>query len=91
MNQAFGPRADFGPMRAGGKRGCFISEVRHKTYVSVDEVGTEAAAVTSVSNSIGFVIDPYQLIADKPFFYAICDDTTGAILFMGIVNDPRSS
>ena len=91
MKMAFAAQADFGPMLAGGKRGLFISEVRHKTYVSVDEVGTEAAAVTSVRMTASAVIKPYLLIANKPFFYAICDDTTGAILFMGIVNDPRAS
>ena len=86
------PKADFGAIRADGAKDLYISEVLHKTFVEVNEEGTEAAAVTSVRMAAGSAAPKrfYNLVADKPFFYAICDDTTGAILFMGTMNNPKS-
>jgi serpin B len=54
--------------------------------VDVNEEGTEAAAVTSVEMHTKSL--PPQFHADRPFFFAIRDDTTGTILFMGSVVDP---
>ena len=60
-----------------------ISEVIHKTYVSVDEEGTEAAAVTS----IGIIATAMPVIpvfrVDKPFLFVIREKSTGVILFIG--------
>ena len=65
----------------------YISEVLHKTFIEVDENGTEAAAVTAVlmKTMAAFVPveDPKEFIADKPFIYFIRDNNSGAILFMG--------
>jgi serpin B len=84
-------KADFSDMAADGASGqeLYISEVKHKTYIQVDEVGTEAAAATSVE--IGLTSMPvydFELKFDRPFFFAIQDKETGAILFMGSVGDP---
>ena len=66
----------------------YIDEVIHKTYIDVDEQGTEAAAVTVVAATGGAssIPQPEEIIefkADKPFTYFICDDINGEILFMG--------
>ena len=66
--------------------GLFISDVKHKTFIEVNEQGTEAAAVTSVE--IGETCIPTGFFAVKPFFFLIRDDRTGAVLFMGKVEDP---
>jgi len=89
IKEAFAAKADFKGMTDGQ---CFISGFKHKTLVEVNEEGTEAAAVTSVRMAAGSAAPKrfYNLVADKPFFYAICDDTTGAILFMGTMNNPKS-
>ena len=63
----------------------FISEVRHKTIIEVNEEGTEAAAVTAV---VGVKSLPPAFRVDRPFFFAIHDDTTRTLLFMGIVVEP---
>jgi serpin B len=63
-----------------------VDSVKHKTFVEVNEEGTEAAAVTSMNASFGV---PFQMNVDRPFFCAIQDYTTGTILFMGTIVDPQ--
>ena len=68
----------------------FISRVLHKTFVEVNEEGTEAAAVTAVEvSTTSFDPDKPQEIffrADRPFIYAIREAHSGAILFIGTLN-----
>ncbi len=68
-----------------------IDAVRHKTFVEVNEAGTEAAAVTAVGiRTTSVRMDtPFQLVADRPFFCAIRDNKTGTILFMGSIVEPK--
>lgn len=87
MGIAFRPAADFSGI--GGERNLLISEVKHKSFVEVNEEGTEAAAVTSVGmelTSAGPQV--YVFNVDRPFLFAIREMTTGLILFIGQVNDP---
>jgi serpin B len=70
----------------------YIDEARHKTFVEVNEEGTEAAAVTSISisaTSVSTEPPPFNMIVDHPFFCAIRDNETGTILFMGYIVDPQ--
>lgn len=90
IKQAFDPgSADFSAM---ADERISISEVKQKSYVAVDEEGTEAAAVTTGmmrANSIQMnQPPPFRMIVDRPFFFVIADRQTQAILFMGIVSDP---
>lgn len=70
----------------------FISEVKQKSFVSVSEEGTEAAAVTSVA--VGETSappeeeTPFEFIVNRPFFFTITDEETGVILFMGSIENP---
>lgn len=91
MGVAFEPgKADFsGMMAADSNQDVYISDVKHKTFIQVDEVGTEAAAVTSVEISVtSMPQNDFDLNFNRPFFYAIQDRDTGAILFMGSVLNP---
>ncbi len=92
MGIAFdGRRADFSGMFADGKPGAAIDEVKHKTFVEVNEEGTEAAAVTSIG-MVRLAMAPqrnFSMIVDRPFFCAIRDNQTGALLFMGAITDPE--
>ncbi len=83
-------KADFSKMAAKGLINQIkISQVKHKTFIEVDEVGTEAAAVSSVEMSMtSMPINDFELKFDRPFFYAIEDSQTGAIIFMGAILDP---
>jgi serine protease inhibitor len=87
MGIAFTGGADFrGINRAGGLN---IDYVKHKTFVEVNEEGTEAAAVTIVAIEKNMVGPQKTLfMVDRPFFFVITEKSTGAILFMGTVKDP---
>ena len=88
MKSAFTRAADFSAM-AGEP--LYISAVKQKSFVDVNEEGTEAAVVTTV-NMAGMAIiapvKPFEMIVDRPFFFVIADNQTGSILFMGVVHDP---
>lgn len=66
----------------------FISKVKHKTFIEVNEKGTEAAAVTSVEMGTTSIGPSNQFIADRPFLFVIREKYTNSILFMGRVEDP---
>lgn len=88
MDIAFAPDlADFS--RMAPLENLYIGEVLHKTFVEVNEEGTEAAAVTSVGVRVTSVPPPpIPFTVDRPFFFAIRDNQTKTVLFMGAVVDP---
>jgi serpin B len=89
MTTAFSESADFSGMRK--QKDLFISDVIHKTFIDVNEQGTEAAAVTKVAMSLGMagpVKKTFLMEVNKPFFFAITDIQSGEILFMGIITNP---
>jgi len=90
MASAFTDTADFSKM-VEGDASLFISKVKQKTYIDVNEEGTEAAAVTgiSVDTTSAPVDDPFVMDVNRPFFFAITDDETGVVLFMGFVANPE--
>ncbi|MEA5566036.1 serpin family protein [Anabaena sp. UHCC 0399] len=88
MGEAFSQQANF----SGIGKNLAISQVRHKTFVEVNEEGTEASAATSVgivATSFKEPQVPFKMIVDRPFFTAIRDNQTGSILFMGAIVDPK--
>jgi serpin B len=71
-----------------------ISEVFHKTFIELNEKGTEAAAATAVAMAYAGAAapppeKPIELKADRPFLFAIQHAGSGACLFLGRVSDPR--
>ena len=87
--------ADFSNLAEIPGQNVYIGFVKHKTYVDVYEEGTEAAAVTVVgmrATSAGIDPEPpFYMEVNKPFFFVIRDNESGANLFMGYITDPRSS
>ena len=70
----------------------FVGVVKQKSFVAVDEEGTEAAAVTTIT-MLNRDIEmnrpkPFEMIVDRPFLFVIADEQTQSILFMGIVSNP---
>lgn len=88
MPLSFSGSADFTGILSKG--GIFISKVKHKTFIEVDEKGTEAAAVTSVEMIITSVgPQKIQFTANKPFVFAITEKDTNTILFLGKLMMPE--
>ncbi len=72
----------------------YISQIFHKTFIAVDEKGTEAAAATAVAMLAGTALrspppPPIEVKVDRPFIYAIQHVPSGVCLFLGRVTDPR--
>jgi serpin B len=89
MAIAFG-RADIPPdLSRIGPGDLAISLVKQKTYVRVDEEGTEAAAVTVVVVSQTVAAQTPALVVDRPYLFAIRERLSGTVLFIGVVRDPR--
>jgi len=90
MLKAFQPNiADFSKIT---DEDLYISSVKHKSFIDVNETGTEAAAVTSVTfttTSIGNEPPKITFLVNKPFIFAITEKDTDAILFIGEVNHPN--
>lgn len=86
---AFDPgKADFGRLGHSSKGNIFIGNVLQKTFISVDEKGTKAGAVTVVEMKCeGAMIETHQVYLDRPFVYMIVDGETRLPVFMGIVKD----
>lgn len=94
MQKAFDPEAaDFSSLvdfsRLPPESNVYISRVIHKTFIEVAEEGTEAAAVTIVEGDMITSIGPQlaRFHADRPFLFAIKENATGTILFLGQVGE----
>jgi len=83
MEIAFTKEANFSGMTSSSVS---IDKIKHKTFVEVNEEGTEAAAVTEVS---GVRSGPIEMNVNRPFFFAIRDNQTGSILFVGSIVEPK--
>ncbi len=87
MGIAFDPdNADFSNI---SDQGLFISFVLHQTFIETNEEGTEAAAATVVGIGVTSVPMTNVINVNRPFLYFIRETTTGTIVFMGQVADPR--
>jgi serine protease inhibitor len=75
--------ADF--RRMTGQPGLFIGEAFQKTFLKVDEEGTEAAAATGIAMPTSV---PPSVTFDRPFLFAIRERFSGTILFIGVIGDP---
>lgn len=89
MKSAFDKDADFGQMIQEDDP-VWISQVKQKTFIDVNEEGTEASAATSVEmeTTSASIDEPFHMEVNRPFFIAIVDEETEAILSMGSINNP---
>jgi serpin B len=89
IRQAFGRDGDFTGITT--VEPLHISAVRHKAYIDVNELGTEAAAATAVAVAALAMRAPAPAVTmtvDHPFVFAITDTASGLVLFLGQVTDP---
>lgn len=85
LDVAFTGQADFSGISAID---LLISDVIHKTYIKVNEEGTEAAAVTAVVMELTSIGPADEIRLDRPFLFAITEKSSKSILFMGKVAEP---
>ena len=92
MGLAFDPnRADFSGLAQVPGENVYIQGVYHKTFLRIDEKGTEAAATTGVTiGATSLPVFDFQMTLDRPFLCAIQDQKTGVILFLGTIARPSS-
>lgn len=86
-------KADFSLM-ADPSNEIYISSVFQKSFIDVNEKGTEAASATTVLMGGKGLFEkppePFYMVVDRPFLFILRDDRTGATLFMGHIVDPKS-
>ena len=83
MELPFSSMADFSAM---GQGDLYLSDVLHKTSLKIDEQGTQAGASTSAIVTEKSASRSLSVVLNRPYVMAIMDSQTGAILFMGVVN-----
>lgn len=86
MKKAFTNQADFRDLTENKVK---VSQVKHKTFLELNEQGTEASASTSIGISLTSlsINQPFQMIINRPFLYLIQDNQTNTILFIGTVQN----
>ena len=88
-------RADFSGIAhpANPDERLVMDDVIHKAFVKVDEKGTEAAAATAITmRAVGSEMEPekpFSVVADRPFLFLVRERSSGLVLFLGRVTDPR--
>ncbi len=91
MSDAFSSlMADFSKMATSERGDIFINRVLHKTFISVDELGTKAGAVTAVEMTDESAMIPaeyYNVFLDRPFVYMLIDCETNQPFFIGTMMD----
>jgi serpin B len=75
--------ADFTRMSSSRGNDLYISMLQQNTFVAIDEVGTEAAAVTVVGVTVTSVPQTMNVRVDRPFVFVIRERLSGTVLFMG--------
>jgi serine protease inhibitor len=79
--------ADFTKINPVGN--LYVGAVNHKTFIKLDEEGTEAAAATSVEILLSSM--PPSVLVDRPFVFVIHEKQSGAILFIGKIMNPKGA
>ena len=88
MPEGFSPDdADFSKMGHSSIGNIYIGKVLHKTYITVDELGTKAGAVTKVEMNDEAYMETKNVVLDRPFVYAIIDNETDLPIFIGVVKN----
>lgn len=87
MKLAFDPgRADFSRVADVRPERLYISRVEQKSFVEVNEEGTEAAAATGVGVSVTSARQVFDMKVDRPFVFAIRERLSGTVMFLGLMN-----
>ena len=93
MTRAFdGEQAEFGRLGTYEGQNIYINKVVHKTFISLDENGTQAGAATAVTITYGGIFSPEEMkevYLTRPFIYMLIDTEANIPLFIGTMRDPE--
>ncbi|TFG59746.1 MAG: hypothetical protein E4H36_13225 [Spirochaetales bacterium] len=84
----FGSGADFSGM-LDSREPLAVDYIKQKCFVDVSEKGTEAAAATSAAMKVTSVSKDPVIVVNRPFVFFIQEETTGLILFAGVIKKPQ--
>ena len=88
MTEAFDPyRADLSGIASPTEGNIYINDVLHKTFITVDEKGTKAGAVTRTNTNDGAPPVFHEVFLDRPFVYILIDCNSNTPFFIGTVID----
>ena len=88
IQRAFNSKeADFSKMASSDAGNIYISDVRQKGFISVDENGTKASAITIIEVKDEAMIFETEVLLNRPFVFMIVDNDTNTPIFMGTVNN----
>lgn len=90
MTDMFDSSADFSGMNRGGESNLYVSEVMQKSFIKVDEKSTIAVSAVKIEMALKSS-EPYYIIFNRPFVYAIYDTKTNLPLFLGILDNPQKN
>jgi serine protease inhibitor len=82
-------KANFSKMASGEENDLYVSDVLHKTFISVDTQGTKAGAATKVEIQTYGALATKSINLNRPFVYAIIDNETKLPLFIGTMMNPE--
>lgn len=86
-----GGKANFSKIASSSSGNIYVSDVLHKTFITVDTQGTKAGAATKVEmKALGIIKNAHTITLNRPFLYAIIDNETNLPLFIGIMMNPES-
>lgn len=90
MEKAFTDDAEF-PLMVESDDELKTSDIKQKSVLFVDEVGTEAASATSIEMEVTSapIDEPFTMDVNRPFFFTITEDSSDVVLFAGAVNEPN--
>jgi serpin B len=89
VTKSFNPaEANFTKIANVGAQKLYITRVLQKAAIEVNEEGSEAAAVTAIGVGVTSAPVMKEFIADRPFIFAIIENSTGTVLFIGKVENP---
>ena len=83
-------KANFTKMANNPKGEIYVDNILHKTFITVDELGTKAGAISSVEMTLeSSPLIAHSIILNRPFVYAIVDNETNLPLFLGTMMKPE--
>jgi len=88
--QSLGQIFQIANLKAISDEADYVGQAKHRTFMRIDEKGTEAAAATAITIVRTAIMDHPSFVVDRPYMIALRDDDRGEFIFLGVINDPTA-